>query len=148
MKHDLIEFRQASLKLRLQVGLIEELRVAQPRAAGVVLDAEDRAQDDPQRQPLSRRSDSHRRGTATGVLDDVRQRLGDHEVRGGLDGRRPAVVGDVDVDEHGNGWLRDGRMYQLHPLLRDFLRNRAAQDLPDGLSDLLWSFAPGGPRAR
>jgi DNA-3-methyladenine glycosylase I len=25
---------------------------------------------------------------------------------------------------------------------------RAAQDLPDGLSDLLWSFAPDGPRAR
>jgi DNA-3-methyladenine glycosylase I len=29
------------------------------------------------------------------------------------------------------------------------IRNaRAAQDLPDGLSDLLWSFAPGGPRTR
>ena len=25
---------------------------------------------------------------------------------------------------------------------------RAAQDLPDGLSDLLWSFAPAGPRPR
>jgi DNA-3-methyladenine glycosylase I len=25
---------------------------------------------------------------------------------------------------------------------------RAAQDLPDGLSELLWSFAPDGPRAR
>jgi DNA-3-methyladenine glycosylase I len=25
---------------------------------------------------------------------------------------------------------------------------RAAQDLPDGLSDLLWSFAPTGPRTR
>jgi DNA-3-methyladenine glycosylase I len=25
---------------------------------------------------------------------------------------------------------------------------RAAQDLPDGLSELLWSFAPTGPRAR
>jgi ATP/maltotriose-dependent transcriptional regulator MalT/DNA-binding SARP family transcriptional activator len=27
----------------------------------------------------------------------------------------------------------DGRIYQLHPLLRDFLRRRAAQDLPEAL---------------
>jgi ATP/maltotriose-dependent transcriptional regulator MalT/DNA-binding SARP family transcriptional activator len=28
----------------------------------------------------------------------------------------------------------EGRVFQLHPLLRDFLRNRAAQDLPDALA--------------
>ena len=28
----------------------------------------------------------------------------------------------------------EGRVFQLHPLLRDFLRNRAAQDLPEALA--------------
>ena len=45
--------------------------------------------------------------------------------------------------------LADAGIVRNRAKIAAAVRNaRAAQDLPDGLSDLLWSFAPDGPRPR
>ncbi len=41
VEHDLLEFRQPVFQLRLQVGLIEELRIAQPRADHALVAGDD-----------------------------------------------------------------------------------------------------------
>jgi hypothetical protein len=45
---------------------------------------------------------AHTRVAGIGVLDDVRQRLGRNEVRGGFDGLAEATDGDIGVDRDGH----------------------------------------------
>ena len=41
VKHDLLEFRQPVFELRLQIGLVEKLRIAQPRADHALVAGDD-----------------------------------------------------------------------------------------------------------
>ena len=42
VKHDLVELRQTVFELRLQIGLVEELRVRQPRGDDALIAGDDR----------------------------------------------------------------------------------------------------------
>jgi DNA-3-methyladenine glycosylase I len=58
-----------------------------------------------------------------------------------------AVAEFTDVDEA--RLMADAGIVRNRAKISAVVRNaRAAQQLPDGLSSLLWSFAPGGPRQR
>ncbi len=58
-----------------------------------------------------------------------------------------AVAGFTEEDEA--RLMADAGIVRNRAKIAAAVRNaRAAQDLPEGLSDLLWSFAPEGPRAR
>src|SRR5882762_4786426 len=41
VKHDLVKFRQPVFQLRLQIGLVEKLRIAQPRADHALVAGDD-----------------------------------------------------------------------------------------------------------
>ena len=76
--------------------------------------------------------DPDRRVVGPGVLDHVRQRLGDDEVRRGLGRRRHPWIGDVQIDRDGE--VRDER---LEPGAQAPAGERRGQDAVDDVAELV-----------
>jgi DNA-3-methyladenine glycosylase I len=75
----------------------------------------------------------------------LRKRPAFREAFAGFDPEVVATYGDADVER----LMADAGIVRNRAKVTAAVRNaRAALELPDGLSALLWSFAPAGPRPR